>query len=236
MVLTHGHPDHYAGAATLLDGLDVPIVATAAVDAVIRRDDALKETIVGPMMGAEWPSTRRFPDRVVESGSTVDLGGVTFGVVDLGPGESDADSLWTIGDRIVFAGDLVYDAMDAYLADGRYAEWLAVLDRLDRELAPEAVLFPGHGRPRGRDALEAQRRYVRAFVDAVGDALALAPEDRRARVVAALAGLVRDDRLRFLVELSIEPVAGLLRDRTTETQRGRGAAPAATGGAGETSA
>ena len=42
-LVTHPHPDHYAGAARLLAGLDVPIVATAAVDAVIRRDDAEKD-------------------------------------------------------------------------------------------------------------------------------------------------------------------------------------------------
>jgi glyoxylase-like metal-dependent hydrolase (beta-lactamase superfamily II) len=29
MVITHGHPDHYAGAATVLAGLDAPIIATA---------------------------------------------------------------------------------------------------------------------------------------------------------------------------------------------------------------
>ncbi len=51
MVLTHGHPDHYAGAAIILDGLDVPILATAGVADVVSRDDAEKDGIVGPMMG-----------------------------------------------------------------------------------------------------------------------------------------------------------------------------------------
>jgi glyoxylase-like metal-dependent hydrolase (beta-lactamase superfamily II) len=37
MVVTHPHPDHYAGLAHLVDPDDVAIVATSAVDAIIRR-------------------------------------------------------------------------------------------------------------------------------------------------------------------------------------------------------
>lgn len=61
VVITHPHPDHYAGLGGLVGQDDVPIVATAAVDAVIRRDDAIKSDIVGPMMGDEWPETRGLP-------------------------------------------------------------------------------------------------------------------------------------------------------------------------------
>src|SRR5262245_38704990 len=50
-IVTHAHPDHYAGFAELLRGLDVPIHATPAVTAAIRRDDETKNAIVGPMMG-----------------------------------------------------------------------------------------------------------------------------------------------------------------------------------------
>jgi hypothetical protein len=35
----------------------VPIIATRAVDAIIRRDDDVKNAVVGPMMRAEWPTT-----------------------------------------------------------------------------------------------------------------------------------------------------------------------------------
>src|SRR5687767_6887834 len=55
-IVTHAHPDHYAGFEEILRGLEVPIVATAAVRKTIERDDAAKNAIVGPMMGAEWPA------------------------------------------------------------------------------------------------------------------------------------------------------------------------------------
>ena len=164
LLVTHPHPDHYAGAARLLDGLDVPIVATAAVDAVIRRDDAEKDAIVGPMMGEAWPQSRRFPDAIVDSGSDVELAGLTFNVRDIGPGESDADSLWVFDGRTVFAGDVAYNDMHAYLADGRYIEWVAALDRLGNELPADATLYLGHGAPdrHRRVAVAAQvRRGVR---------------------------------------------------------------------------
>ena len=92
LVVTHAHPDHYAGAFEMLRGRsDVPILSTAAVKAAIERDDAIKNGIVGPMMGSEWPETRRFPDRVVSD--AVQLGALTLRVDDLGPAESPADSV-----------------------------------------------------------------------------------------------------------------------------------------------
>lgn len=210
LVVTHPHPDHYAGAARLLDGLDVPIYATAAVDAVIRRDDAEKDAIVGPMMGDAWPQDRRFPDTLAASGATVEIGGLTFTVTDLGPAESHADTLWRLGERTVFVGDVAYNRMHAYLADGRHRSWLAVLDDLAGSLPAGAVLYPGHGPPTGPEVLAEQHRYVEAFVAAVAAAADLAPEDRRAAVVAAMREVVDDGKLEFLMELSIDPVLASL--------------------------
>src|SRR6266567_1269552 len=57
ILITHPHPDHYAGAGVIASP-EVPILATAAVARVVHRDDALKDTIVGPMMGEQWPARR----------------------------------------------------------------------------------------------------------------------------------------------------------------------------------
>jgi glyoxylase-like metal-dependent hydrolase (beta-lactamase superfamily II) len=211
LVVTHGHPDHYAGAAEMLAGLDVPIMATAAVDDVIRADDAIKDAIVGPMMGHEWPRQRRFPDQVVVSGQTLTLGGVELTVTDVGPAESRADSLWRLDEKTVFAGDVAYNGMHAYLADGRFAEWIAALTDLGTELRPDTELLVGHGPPTGVDALAAQRRYVEAFVEAVDGGRELDPDARHDAVVARMRQLLPTDDLAFLMELSIEPVLAGLR-------------------------
>jgi glyoxylase-like metal-dependent hydrolase (beta-lactamase superfamily II) len=207
LVVTHPHPDHYAGAAQLLAGLDVPIVATAAVDTVIRRDDAEKATIVGPMMGDAWPVERRFPDLVVEPEKTIEYGGLALAVHDVGPAESDADSQWVIDRTTVFAGDIAYNGMHAFLADGRANEWLAVLDRLENDLDDDAVLYVGHGEPGGKELLRTQREYVTTFLNAISAAADLDPAARHDAVTARMSALVDDDKLQFLMELSIEPVA-----------------------------
>jgi len=206
LVVTHAHPDHYAGAHEILRGrADVPIVATAAVQAVIERDDATKDRIVGPMMGAEWPAERRFPDRVVAGEAR--LGDVVFRVRDLGPGESPADSVWALDGRHVFVGDLVYNGMHAYLADGHHAAWLATLDALAASLDPEATLYVGHGEPGGLELIAAQRRYVEAFVGSVLAHRRERADARRAAVVADMRRVLRSEDLLFLMELSVDPVA-----------------------------
>src|SRR3954468_6883902 len=48
-IVTHAHPDHYAGLGSMLEGLEVPIASTASVRQTIERDDATKDRIVGPM-------------------------------------------------------------------------------------------------------------------------------------------------------------------------------------------
>lgn len=212
LLLTHPHPDHYAGAATILDGLEAPIIATEAVAEVIQRDDDLKNEIVGPMMGEEWPTHRRLPDELVASGQSIALAGLTFDVTDLGPAESHADALWALGDHL-FIGDVVYNDMHAYLADARHVEWLRLLERLEAEIAADAVLHVGHGPSVTRSALETQRRYVEAFVGAVDSTRSLAPDDRHGAVVQTMAEQVSTDALQFLMELSIEPVLAAMKEQ-----------------------
>lgn len=206
LLITHPHPDHYAGVAEIAGDPGVPVVATAAVDAIIRRDDALKHEIVGPMMGSEWPTDRRFPTDIIGSGDAVQLGGLTLSVRDGGPGESHGDTLWTLDERTVFPGDIAYNDMHAYLADGHVDEWLAALAALDGELADDVTLHVGHGEPAGKQLLGQQSRYVEAFVDAVRANADREPAQRDAAVVAAMTTIVDNDRLLFLMQLSIEPL------------------------------
>ncbi|MDN5859781.1 MAG: MBL fold metallo-hydrolase [Pseudonocardia sp.] len=210
VVITHPHPDHYAGAGLIAGA--APILATPEVADVIERDDQLKAQIVGPMMGEQWPTHRRFPDTLVDPGEVVELAGLRFRAEAGGPGESHADTLWWLDEHTVFAGDLAYNGLHAYLADARYESWLAALAALQSRLVEDATLYVGHGEPAGKPVLAAQRRYIETFLDAVAehttdDALA-----RRDRVVARMRSLIPDERLLFLMELSIEPVHAALRE------------------------
>ena len=68
VLLTHSHPDHYAGIGVLAAGWDLPIVVLAAVDDVVRRDDAAKDALSAPLFGAEWPRNRVFASQRVPDG------------------------------------------------------------------------------------------------------------------------------------------------------------------------
>ena len=212
VLVTHAHPDHYGGIVELVADDDVPVVATVGVDAVIRRDDAAKEEILRPMFGDEWPRERSFPSRTVSDGERLELGGVSFTVLDLGPGESPHDSIWFLGDerRTVFLGDQVFDRKHAYLADGFFEEWLDHLERLRRELPADASLRIGHGGPVTPAHFDVQREYVETFVDAVRGADWSQPDLARTAVIERMTRLLPTDELQFLMELSIEPVAARL--------------------------
>jgi glyoxylase-like metal-dependent hydrolase (beta-lactamase superfamily II) len=211
-LLTHSHPDHYAGLAEIVAGYDVPIVASQGVIDTIAADDASKDQIVGPMFGDDWPTRRVFPNTPIRDGESLTFDDVKFTVIDLGPSESPHDSPWVLGDdeAAVFLGDQIYDHKHCYLADGFYAEWLTNIEKLRARFPDDAVFYVGHGGPVGHEMWDWQRRYIETFLDAVSDADWSEPESAKATVVAQMKAYEPSDELQFLMELSVEPVAAEL--------------------------
>ncbi len=209
VLLTHAHPDHYGGAVELVGHDEIPIIATQGVDAVIRRDDEIKEQIIRPMFGDEWPRERAFPNQTVSDGEAVEFDGVTFTAVDLGPGESPHDSVWLVGDDrlLAFAGDEAYQQMHCYLADGFWESWRTNISRLRTELAPEAEVAFGHGEPQPSPPFDWQEGYINAFVEAIQEADWSDREAAKQAVVKRMTDYLPGGELQFLMELSIEPVA-----------------------------
>lgn len=194
----------------LTDGPEVPLVATEAVARVVVADDAEKNSVVGPMMGAEWPTTRRFPDRIVDEDTTLTFGDREFTVSSRGAAESHTDTVWSLADDTLFAGDLVYAGEHAYLADGHGPAWIETLDHFATTLSPRSRLLVGHGAGGGPELIARQQTYVRTFPDAVAATLDIDPVERERLVLDAVRPLASSDRLLFLSQLSIEPTVAAM--------------------------
>lgn len=209
-LLTHPHPDHYAGLGNLTEGLDVPIYSVPGVNDVVRRDDAAKDALISGMFGPEWPSNRVFPTEAVTEGDTLGFGpGLSFQVMDVGPAESFHDSIFLLEGEtsVAFVGDLVFSLMHAYMADVQNPSWRTALDRVQAELAEDTLLFVGHGMPATPAFLQWQKTYLKIFDRAIEAADWSEPEAATASVMQAMSAYLPNEDLAFLSQLSIEPNA-----------------------------
>lgn len=209
VLLTHPHPDHYAGIGNLIEGLDVQVIALGAVNDIVRRDDAEKDVLIGGVFGEAWPSNRVFPSQIVRDGDELVFGDMVLETRDIGPAESFHDSMFILkGERPqAFVGDLVYSMMHTYMADNRNPEWQRALSRLQAELAEDTVLHVGHGAPVTPAVLGWQSLYLDRFEQALAAADWRDPQQAESDVIAAMLDYLPKEDLLFFLQISIAPNA-----------------------------
>jgi glyoxylase-like metal-dependent hydrolase (beta-lactamase superfamily II) len=209
--VTHPHPDHFNGLPYIL-GDDVPVYSTAAVAQVIKESADAKREQWQPTYGAEWPDRYRVPDRTLPGGGTVEVGGLRIHVHDVGPAESHADSYLVVESatgRAAFIGDLAFDGVHSYTADGHSGRWLSVLDRLVGELAG-LTLYPGHGAPGDVSVLARQQHYLRTYREAIrrlADGADRLTDERKQELTAIMTDLLPHASLTWLVGHGADAVA-----------------------------
>ncbi|MEU5877279.1 MBL fold metallo-hydrolase [Spirillospora sp. NPDC047279] len=194
VLLTHGHPDHSAGAAKFAElaaGQGRRPVAVRAMD----------------------PKHRLGDEGLVE-GDVVTTGGLELRIMET-PGHSD-DSLtfWLPADGAVLTGDTVL-GYGTTVVEGRLGDYLSSLDRLRTfsEEAGAAVILPGHG-PRLDDPIAALDHYIThrrerlAQVEAAVEAGA-----RTAREVVEIVYADVDKSLWPAAEWSVQAQLDYLKDR-----------------------
>jgi glyoxylase-like metal-dependent hydrolase (beta-lactamase superfamily II) len=189
VLITHPHPDHYNTIDELLAGENVPVIAHRDVEREIREKDEAKRAQWGPVFGDEWPASATFPSRAVADEEAVELGDLRFTAWDFGPGESQSETVWLLGDgETAFVGDLAFNGTHAYLADGRTDAWLRAIDRAEESFAGVRTLYVGHGAPTVPAVLAEQRRYLLMVREAIGRASSGRAElsEREANRVAGL--------------------------------------------------
>ncbi|MCW2914862.1 MAG: beta-lactamase domain protein [Actinomycetia bacterium] len=189
VLLTHGHPDHAAGAKTF---------ARLAGDPAVRALDP----------------RHRLGDEGLVEGEVIGLGGLELHVLET-PGHSDDSlSFWIPADSAILTGDTVL-GYGTTIVEGRLGDYLDSLDRL-REFAAEAgaeAILPGHG-PKLDDPIGAldyylgHRRERLAQVEAAVAAGARTPREVVERVYADV-----DTSLWPAAEWSVKAQLEYLRER-----------------------
>ncbi|MEE8575530.1 MAG: MBL fold metallo-hydrolase [Thermodesulfobacteriota bacterium] len=99
------------------------------------------------------------PDVTITGNTTLRTGGVVFELLSPGPAHTDGDIyIYLPNEKVLFAGDLVYNGRLPWLGDADSFKWTAALDEL-HVLGVNAVI-PGHGKPGGPNLIPAFKSYL----------------------------------------------------------------------------
>ncbi len=142
IVLTHGHIDHAGGAAALKDELGVAIVGPHAADAPLLARLALQ----GRQYGLD-DARDVVPDRFLEEGETLEIGGATFDVLHC-PGHSPGSVVLASPVlKFAFMGDVLFNGSVGRtdLPGGSHETLLRSIRDKVLPLGDDMAFLPGHG-------------------------------------------------------------------------------------------
>ncbi|WP_422365741.1 MBL fold metallo-hydrolase [Pelagibius sp.] len=175
--VTHAHTDHYGGLPTFKAAFpDVPVFAAAETTRSMREDsrgyNAARKARHGDIFPSQQVISDNLPDRVIDDGDVVELGGLRFEVHKMGPSEAEVTSMLYLRNQgILFAGDLINDGFVPAPLES-LDNWLPQLDDIEDRFPAQTSVYIGHGKHGPLDVrLEAQRSYLEALDAAVSAAI-----------------------------------------------------------------
>lgn len=208
VLMTHGHPDHYSGLKLFED---IPRFGSQGCLDFAHREDEVKASTAKGFLGDDWPDVRVFPNKIIKDEDSFTFGGVELTFYDLGPGESDSDGMWVFEKddvKHVFVGDLIANRCHCFFRDGHVKEWQQILDRLEEDFDESTQFYLGHGKsPSGMEALEWQRGYNNAFLDAVAglkDKSIPVSRETQEKVIAAMQKYLPGEATLFLLDYELD--------------------------------
>ena len=145
IVLTHRHPDHVGAAAQVKEATGAPVAAhTEAARYLPHSPSYLFEAAF---------QAPPYPDRLLEEGDSIDVGGLHFEVLHT-PGHTPC-GISLVGEGAVFTGDTLFNyGIGRYdLADGDYHQLMESIHKKLMVLPDDTKIYPGHG-PDSRIATE----------------------------------------------------------------------------------
>lgn len=213
VLVTHAHPDHVNGLGILTAGTKAKVIALENVDRTLRAIDAPKRAYWKPIYKDEYPDSTTFPTQIAKEGETLTFDGVRFTARDLGQGESDAETVWLMGNDAAFTGDLVMNRVHPWLAEGHSAAWIKSLEKAQGVLKGVTTIYPGHGEKGGLETLAWQKSYLekyRAAVKEISGGKATLTDAQKKELAAKMEQVLPGAPLAMLVGMSADAVAGEL--------------------------
>lgn len=204
ILVTHGHPDHYAGI-----GLFKQVWPTLkAWSSAVTQDTIVNDrhgfnALLQKIAPDQFPNPVVGPDSVFADNATLTVDGVTIVSREMGKGDANSATAFYLpatGD--LFAGDILLTRMHLFFIEQASTEWLSQLDRAAILFPHAKVAYPGHGEPGApaqrfaeqREYISEARRIAAAAIAAEGTS-----EATQAKVIAAI--LRRFPQHRFPVNL-----------------------------------
>jgi len=214
VLITHGHPDHIAGASIIAPDGKTPIYALQSVHDVIAASEASKHEQWSGLFKEEWIPKWTYPNTIVTDGQTVQLAGMEFRVVDLGAGgDCDANSMWLLetDKSAAFVGDFIYQQQHSYMMDGSVLRWIGNLKRFQPLLSQYQTLYIGHG-PATTDSSHIQQQIdyfatACAYILEVTNGSAKLTSEAKKRYEHMMTTAYPDYGFQLTVAYSAEPLA-----------------------------
>jgi glyoxylase-like metal-dependent hydrolase (beta-lactamase superfamily II) len=219
ILITHPHPDHYNGLASILEKhAGTQVYATAGTINGIGETAENKRAYWTPIIGATYPERFAIPDVAVRDGEHLSIDGIELVVDDFGPTEcSDNTAIELPQIDAVIISDLVYNRVHPWLAEGRSDLWLKALAKANRCFASATVIYAGHGAAGSPSIINEQVAYINGVREIVASAVKEDPElsdASRAAIQRRVRAAYKDWPLEMIIDMNTTSLAGETRSQT----------------------
>jgi glyoxylase-like metal-dependent hydrolase (beta-lactamase superfamily II) len=169
---THGHGDHWFGAAALAERFDAAVVATAGTIQQMKANLAIREHFWDALFPGQIPATE--VTAAIAEGNLIELEGHELRIIEVGHSDTDDTSVLHVPDLgLVVAGDVIYNGVHQFLREAQgdgIAAWLRAIDTV-ASLDP-GLIVAGHKDKEADDAAGRAIAETREYLIAARELLA----------------------------------------------------------------
>jgi glyoxylase-like metal-dependent hydrolase (beta-lactamase superfamily II) len=163
LVNTHWHSDHTFGNGAFPDATE--ILSTEACKARLEKDGPARWAEAAKSKPSDYEGAKLvIPEATFKKETTLKLGHRELLVKHLGKGHTLGDAIVIDPEaRVIYAGDLLFNGIHPYMADGHSKEWVDALQALEDLARPEPETWkvvPGHGEPTSITLAADMREYI----------------------------------------------------------------------------